>query len=202
MRFLLVIVVAALAACAAPPPAPSPTPPASSPSAPLSAPAPSAGVPLVNPGFESTAPWRRNDPEGWFTFQHAGESSYRFTLDTTEPHGGSRSLRIDNIGPEPYGAIAQSIEAKPYAGKTARFTGWVRTRDVAGTGAVLTIVTLANGFPLTQNIMAETPIKGTTPWTRYTLALPVASNAERVEIGATLQGKGSLWFDDVELRVE
>jgi hypothetical protein len=174
--------VALLASCAAP-----------------AAVAPSKGVAVVNPGFESTAPGRRGDPEGWFSFQHAGDRSYNFVLDTAEPRSGARSLRIDNIGPEPYGAIAQSLEAGPHAGKVARFSGWLRTRDTDGNGAVLTLMVLHNGLPVLQNFMADAPVKGTTAWKRYTITLPVARNAERIEIGAMLQGKGSLWLDDVEL---
>ena len=70
--------LAALAACATPRAASSPTPPASSP--PRRPPAPPlqpAASRSSIPGFESTAPGRRNDPEGWFTFQHAGEPVVR-----------------------------------------------------------------------------------------------------------------------------
>ena len=35
----------------------------------------------------------RNDPEGWFTFHHAVEPSYRFVVDTVNPRSGARSLR-------------------------------------------------------------------------------------------------------------
>src|SRR4029453_10083768 len=134
--------VALLAACAAP-----------------SAVAPSGGVALVNPGFESTVPGRRGDPEGWFSFQHAGDRSYRFALDTGDPRSGERSLRIDNIGPEPYGAIGPSVEGAPHVGKVARFSGWMRTRDTDGSGAVLTLMVLQNGLPVAQNFMADAPVK-------------------------------------------
>jgi len=109
MRWWAALLAAgALAACATPH-APVVTPPASV------APAPAAAVPsgvsLTNPGFESTVPGRRNnDPEGWYSHQHAGEVSYKFALDTMGPHGGARSLRIDNTGPDVYGAMAQSLE--------------------------------------------------------------------------------------------
>ncbi|MET0204643.1 MAG: hypothetical protein ABW276_10055 [Casimicrobiaceae bacterium] len=198
MRWWAALLAAgALAACATPH-APVVTPPASV------APAPAAAVPsgvsLTNPGFESTVPGRRNnDPEGWYSHQHAGEVSYKFALDTMGPHGGARSLRIDNVGREPYGAIAQSVNAAPYRGKTARLSGWLRTRDSAN--AALTLVVLANGVPLANNFMADAPVKGTTAWTRYTIALPVAPNAEFIEVGAMMQGKGTLWLDDVELEI-
>ena len=188
-RLLAACAVAALlGACAAPQPS------ATSPAA-LSP----KDAALINPGFESTAPGRRNDPEGWFTYQHAGDKSYDFVLDTSDPHGGTRSLRIDNIGPEPYGSVAQSVLAAPYAGKVARYSAWLKTRDASEAGAVLTIMVLANGAVVSQNFMADAPVKGSKGWTRYTIALPVPGNAERVEIGAMLQGKGSLWLDDVEL---
>jgi len=154
---------------------------------------------IINPGFESTVPGRRGDPEGWFTFQHAGDKSYSFTLDSEGPRTGTRSLRIENVGPEPYGAVAQSFEAAAHRGKVARFSAWLRTRDVSETGAVLTLMTLQAGVPQAQNFMAESPVKGTTGWTRYTITLPVPNGAARIEIGAMLQGKGALWLDDVEL---
>jgi hypothetical protein len=201
MRWLALSAVAALAACAAAPHAPVVTPPPSAAPAPAPVNAVPSGVSLANPGFESTVPGRRNnDPEGWFSHQHAGEVSYKFALDNADPHGGARSLRIENVGPEPYGAIAQRVDAQPYRGKTARLSGWLRTRDSAN--ASLTLIVLANGVQLANNFMADAPVKGTTAWKRYTISLPVAPNAEFIEIGAMMQGKGVLWLDDVELSMQ
>ena len=121
----------------------------------------------------------------------------KFALDTADPHSGARSLRIDNVGPEPYGAIVQTVDAAPHRGRTARMSGWLRTRDAAS--AALTLVVQANGVTLDANAMADKPVKGTTAWQRYTITVPVAANAEFVQIGATMQGKGTLWLDDVEL---
>ena len=201
MRWSLPVIATALAACATPPPhAPVVTPPPSAAAAPAASVA-SKRVSLANPGFESTAPGRRNnDPDGWFSHQHAGEVSYKFALDTADPHGGARSLRIDNVGPEPYGAIAQSVDATPYRGRTARLSGWLRTREA--NNAALTLIVLANGVPLANNFMADAPVKGTTAWKRYTVTVPVAPNAEFIEVGAMMQGKGSLWLDDVELAAQ
>ena len=171
-----------LAACASPPPAPA---------------AASLSAALVNPGFESSAVSGRGDPEGWFSFQHAIEPSYRFFVDTADPHGGARSLRIDNTGPDVYGAIAQSVDATLHAGKVARYSAWLRTRDTQS--AALTLVTFKGGATLSNNVMADAAVTGTTPWTHYTITLAVPAGADRIEIGAMLQGKGSLWLDDVEL---
>ena len=203
-----------LTACASPPapvappaaPAPATATPAPA-SAPAQAAAPAApsarsphGTTVINPGFESTVPGRRNnDPEGWFSHQHAGTLSYRFTLDTTNPRSGARSLRIENIGPEPYGAITQAIDGRPYRGKTVKLSAWMRTQGTEN--AALTLAAMSGGIPLAHNFMSEKPVKGTTGWARYTITLPMPPATEFVEVGAMIQGKGSVWFDDVEVEV-
>lgn len=194
--FLIAATVIA-AGCAAPgsPPGPASATP---PSAAKAAPAPSP-IALANAGFETDQRGPRGDPLGWFTFQHAGDLSYRYVIDAAEPRSGARSLRIDNIGPEPYGAVAQSVKAQPYVGKVAKVTAWMRTKDANDNGAVLTLLVLASGATVEQNFMLDRPVKGTTPWTKYTLTLPVAKHADVVEVGAMMRGKGSLWLDDVEL---
>ncbi|MCC6867479.1 MAG: hypothetical protein IT522_01525 [Burkholderiales bacterium] len=201
------VTVALVAGCAAAPPAPTVTQASgagqrSAAAAATATPNAAAAVrrwTLVNPGFESPVPSGRTDPAGWFSFQHAGVKSFEFTLDAADPHGGAQSLRIDNTGPEPYGAIAQAVDVGPHRGKVARFSGWMRTRDVAGTGAVLRMAALSGGAIVGENFMKGREVTGTTGWTRYTLALPMPDDAGRLEIGAMLQGKGTLWLDDVEL---
>ena len=189
-----------LGACAAPAAtAPAGTPKvAPMPAAPIAPAVAQTGI-LRNPGFESTVVNRLGDPEGWFSFQHAGAISYRFAVDSSEPHGGMRSLRIDNIGPEPYGAIAQAVGAAPEVGKVVRLSGWLKTRDANDGGAALTLLVMQGGAILMENVMQDRTVKGTTGWTRYAITLPVGKGADRVEAGAKLYGRGSLWFDDVVL---
>ena len=157
-------------------------------------------MPTVNPGFESTKTGSRGDPEGWFTFQHAGNPSYRYIVDTDNPHGGTRSLRIENIGPEPYGAIAQSLDAKPHVGKVAKLSGWLRTKDAnSDGGAGLTLLVQQGGNILAHNFMYDGAVTGTTDWKRYTITVAIPKGADRLEIGAMMRGRGALWFDDAEL---
>jgi hypothetical protein len=191
----LLVATLVLAGCTAPGTTPTRAgPTTATPSAPAA-----SRYALTNAGFESTDRGPRGDPPGWFSFQHAGDLSYRYVVDTAEPRSGARSLRIDNIGPEPYGAVAQSVRAGPYRGKVAKLTAWLRTKDANDNGAVLTLLVLAAGATLEQNFMLDRPVKGTTPWTRYTITIPVARSADAIEVGAMMRGKGSLWFDDVEV---
>jgi len=162
-------------------------------------------VPLANPDFESTKPGMHGNPEGWFAIQHAGDLSYTFKLDTTDPHGGARSVRIDNVGPEPFGAIYQQVPAVAHRGRTLRLAAWLRTVDARGSatggGGVLLLQAMQGGAPLAWNHMKDTPVKGSTPWTRHAIELQVPANAEAIELGAMLHGPGTLWLDDVELVV-
>jgi len=165
-----------------------------------------APVAIVNPGFESTKPGVRGDPEGWTAIQHAGPLSYAFKRDADVRHGDTASLRVDNVGPEPFGAVFQQLSAAALRGKTVRLTAWLRTRGVTGSGtgggAVLTLQAMQSGALLAHEHMAETPVKGTTDWTRCEITLAIPRTADQVEIGAMLHGPGTMWLDDVELAVE
>ena len=162
-------------------------------------------VALVNPGFESTKPGMLGNPEGWFSIQHAGDLSYTFKLDTQEPHGGERSVRIDNVGPEPFGAIYQQLPASAHRGRRVRLSGGLRTEDARGSatggGGVLMLQAMQGGAPLVWNHMNEAPVRGTTSWKRYNIELDVPAAADQIEVGAMLHGPGRLWLDDVELVV-
>ena len=161
------------------------------------------GITLVNADFESSRPGIYGNPEGWQSIQHAGDLSYTFKLDRDVRHSGAASLRIDNVGPEPFGATYQRIDARPYRGQRLRWSGWLRTEDARGSatggGAVLLIQAMQSGAPLAWNHMADAPVRGTTPWQRLSIELEVPQAAEEIEVGAMLHGPGRLWLDDVVL---
>ncbi len=166
---------------------------------------PLAPVPLVNAGFESTSPGKLGAPEGWWAVQHAGPHSYDFTLDTANPRSGERSLKLENVGPEPFGTIYQVIDATPYRGKTLRFAAWMRTAGTTGnqygSGAGIKLHSLRGGYMLEYTQMRKDAVQGTTGWTRYELSLKVPGNADQIEVGMNLFGKGTAWLDDAVLDV-
>jgi len=163
-----------------------------------------AVVPLANPGFEGRIA-SAGQPEGWVTIQHAGNVSYLFTPDHDAPHSGERSLRIDNVGPEPYGAVYQIVDAAPYRGRTLVFSAWMKTKETKGnrfgTGAGLLLQAMKNGYPDAVKQMRRNAIGGTTEWTRYQLELVVPADAQKVEVGLNLFGPGTVWFDDALLEL-
>jgi len=162
-------------------------------------------IAIVNGDFESEKPGLFGNPEGWISVQHAGAVSYSFKLDTAEKHGGERSVRIDNVGPEPYGSIYQKIAALPFQRKTVRMSAWLRTRGVTGNalapGAVLTLQALRSGALVAFNHSPDQAQTGDTEWTRHVIELSIPAEADGLELGAMLPGPGQVWLDDVELFV-
>ena len=178
----------------------------SPPAAPDAAPARAAKpIALVNAGFESKAPGQLGAPEGWWVVQHAGPLSYTFKLDTTKPHSGSQSVRVENVGPEPFGTIFQKFDASPHRGKTVRFAAWVRTEDTKGNrfgaGAGLNLHAMRGGYTIAHRMMRKDAVRGTTDWTRYEITLNVPNEAEHIEAGLNLFGPGVAWLDDAAVEV-
>jgi len=163
-----------------------------------------APVALVNPGFESKNPGEGGNPEGWVAIQHAGAESYDFALDSGQKHSGTQSMRIKKIGPEPYGTISQILDGTRYAGKTVRLSGWIRTDAVPegrNTGAGLVLLAMRGSSFVAHELMKKTRVRGTTEWKRYTIELKLPPATTRLELGATLEGAGTVWVDDFELEV-
>ena len=163
-----------------------------------------APVALVNPGFESKNPGEGGNPEGWVAIQHAGAESYDFALDSGQKRSGTQSMRIKQIGPEPYGTIAQVLDGGRYAGRTVRLSAWIRTESIPdgrNTGAALVLTAMRGGAILAHDFMARDRVRGTTDWQRYTIQLRLPPATTRLELGAMLEGAGTLWVDDFELEI-
>lgn len=163
-----------------------------------------AAVPLVNAGFESKRPGEGGSPEGWSAFQHAGEESYDFALDSGQKKGGTQSVRIKRFGPELYGTIMQVVDGAPLAGKTVRLSAWIRTEDVPETGrggAALVLTAMRGSSILAHEFMKRDRLRGTNDWKRVSIELALPARTTRLEVGATLEGAGTAWVDDFELEI-
>jgi hypothetical protein len=161
-------------------------------------------ITLVNGGFE-LAIAGGNHPPGWVPIHHASTDSYVFTLDEEIRRSGSKSLRIANIGPEPFGSIVQKVRNPALRGQTIRYSAWLRTRDARGSalggGGALMAQAMRNGVPVAHDHMRGAEVKGTTDWQRRSITLAIPADADDVEIGAMLFGAGTLWLDDAALEI-
>ena len=189
------LTVTAFAGCAAP------APDASKPGAKAGA----TTVALVNPGFESAKPGMLGNPEGWLSIQHAGRVLH-VQRSIRVRRGGNASMRIDNVGPEPFGLVYQKISAAPLRGKTVRLSAWIRTREVAGSatggGGVLTLQAMRSGIADRLRAHGRGADEG---HGRLDAPRDHAGDSRRRgrdRAGRDAAGAGHLWLDDVELDVE
>jgi hypothetical protein len=158
-------------------------------------------VPLRNPGFELPAVDAQGRLVGWYFVQHAGPKSYLFDLDDAIATEGRRSVRITNIGREPYGLVAQRLEITAHRGRRLRFSGMLRTRDIEGKGAGLSIRIEQGGTLLSHDFMLDRLVRGTRDWEHVSIEMPIDATATHLEIGIMLQGSGTVWFDEPRLAI-
>ena len=120
-----------------------------------------------------------------------------------------------------FGVVTGGIPVKDAAGKTVRFSAWIKTDNVVngyaglwwrvdGPGERNNRPTLAfdnsqarfiDDRPDTGNgtIRGAT---GTTPWTHYEIVLPIDKTASNINFGVLLSGTGTAWVDAMEVDLD
>lgn len=156
----------------------------------------------ANLGFEL-----RNGPRpvGW----GIGGTGYEIVADSAAPFAGAFSLRSRWLGPAvwvpgtgSFGSASQVYPLPLARGRHLLLTGYIRTEDVAaGYAGFWMRVDHSGGPSLAFDNMAQRGPRGTTPWTKYQIDLPVDSGATGVVFGALHSGNGSAWFDSLTIQV-
>ncbi len=157
---------------------------------------------LKNAQFEKAADNRT--PEGWF-FNSA--SGGKVSVDTKEKFAGESSALIDATVSDPearsvFSNLMQSIDGKPWRGKTVRFRAAVRTEQLDSAAKAQLWFRVdrakdANGkvqYGAFDN-MRDRPIRND-QWKHYEITLKIDDDAERIVIGMFLIGVGKAWIDD------
>lgn len=171
-------------------------------------PPPSVALTVANPSFEALSETRGPDgaprPLAWAV----RGTGYELSVDTTQRLDGAASLRSRRTDTTPFdpgagrfGVATQSAPHAPALGRTLRLTGWIRTENVSAGSAGLWLRVDGGGRILQLDNMSQRGARGTTPWTRYVVELPVDSGATGVCFGVLHPGSGTAWFDSLRLEV-
>jgi hypothetical protein len=148
---------------------------------------------VANPSFEEAA----EDsplPAGW------GGDRGVYRRDTEVARTGSASLRFDNDDPARYRLANQRVPLAP--GRTYRYSGWVKTKDLTGpdSGATFCIEWsdkdgkwLGGSYP--------SGIAGTNDWTLISGIATVPDEAGTCTFSCYVRRgmTGTAWFDDLEI---
>ncbi|ADY56427.1 transcriptional regulator, AraC family [Syntrophobotulus glycolicus DSM 8271] len=141
--------------------------------------------------------------KGWMITGTAPEK-YQVSIDHKIYNTGTKSSTIKSIADEfgigEYATIMQQFSAKKFLDKRVRFSGFVKTQDVAGWCGLWMRIDSALSVALKLDNMQSRPIVGTTEWNHYSCVLDVPENAAILNIGVLLTGKGQVWLDNVSVQ--
>ena len=120
-----------------------------------------------------------------------------------------------------FGLASGSFPGSDAAGKTVRFSAWIKTENVRDGYAGLWWTVQGPGDPNHRPTLAfdNSQVRfidgepdahngtirgatGTTPWTLYELELPVGKTATCIYFGALLSGTGTAWVDAMKIELD
>ena len=156
-----------------------------------------------NLGFETHAANGR--PGGWGV---QGEG-FEAAVDSVAPLAGRFSLRTrwvdaapDSVMSHRFANVSQSFPVATAAGRKLHLTGYIRTENIrTGFAGFWMRVDGPGRRMLAFDNMGQRGPRGTTPWTRYEVELPVDSGAVGVFFGVIRSGDGTAWYDSLALEV-
>ena len=136
-------------------------------------------------------------PKGW-----GGGPPGTFAVDDQVVHGGRWSLRIERKAdaPDQFTAVTRMLPID-FAGGRLELSGFLRTENVAGFAGLWMRQDGDSGVVAFDNMQSRR-LNGTTGWTEYTIALPLAPGAKRLFFGVLAAGGGRVWADDLRLLVD
>jgi len=138
---------------------------------------------------------RYRDPHGEWAWEGGA-------WDKAVGHGDAFSLRLDRAQPGVSQAACttgSSFFMDGYADGFYELSAWVKTRDVTGKGATLFVWT--NDGKEQKTTYCPQRLTGTQDWTRLSFRPDnVRAATWHVRLGLELDGAGTAWFDDVELK--
>ena len=150
---------------------------------------------FLNLGFERSF---NNKPTGWYVMGQG----YDTKLDSLIVHSGKSSLKLHYETGSGSAVASQTFPLEMARGKKVRFSGFIKTDSVSRGFAGLWWRVDGKNKILAFGNMQDGGAKGTTPWKRYEIDLPVDSAAININFGVLFPGDGTAWFDDLHIEFD
>jgi len=100
-----------------------------------------------------------------------------------------------------FGTVMQAFTPTKYLGKRVKMTAYVKSKDVTAWAGLWMRVDTDEEHSVNFDNMENRPIKGTTPWTRYSIVLDVPQDSIKLSYGALTIGEGEIWFDEFKFEI-
>lgn len=144
-------------------------------------------------------------PRGWSVPMYAEKLDYYCMLTDEQPAEGKYCLKLIHRGEYKegiYGAVMQSIDAKPYVGRQFKLRAAIRAEITSPLGSAHLWIRVhrpdkETGF---ADIMDDRPIVLNT-WGYYEIEGYIDNDAELINYGLLLKGSGRAWIDDVSFAI-
>ncbi|MBT1062143.1 hypothetical protein KJY73_01105 [Bowmanella sp. Y26] len=91
-----------------------------------------------------------------------------------------------------------------FAGEYLTVIGMVKADNIEGKGRLYAMTQDGTGRVLTNSTWNERflPISGNSDWQRYQISIPLDKGVHKITLGAQLEGKGTLFVDDLQVFVD
>lgn len=145
-------------------------------------------------------------PKGWIVPRYADQLGYLAFLTDEEPKKNHLCLKLIYNGEYKegiYGSVMQSIDAKPFRGKTVRFRAAVRAQIFSSKGSAhlwfreRIAEDDENGF-LEYNSNQPIVLQD---WNYYEVIGKISNDAVIINFGLLLFGTGQAWIDDASFEI-
>ncbi|CUT00256.1 hypothetical protein [Candidatus Chrysopegis kryptomonas] len=134
-----------------------------------------------------------NEAKGW-KFEREGNEAF-FERDVIEKFDGKFSANITSDNPASKSYLVQEVTNFPKEKKFILY-GAVKTYNADTAFMRIEVYdTLGN----LKSFNSTKLLTGTNDWLVYTCAIIVGKDAGKINVKCVLNGKGRVWFDDVEL---
>lgn len=145
---------------------------------------------------------QKNVPNGWI-LAGSNPRDYEIGQDSYDPYSGYFSAYLTSTVSRPLGyvTIQQVIKSDRYKGERISFSGYVKAKFVSEWAGLWMRVDDVIGRPLSFDNMNDRPIVGNSDWVKYEIVLDVPTNSSEISFGVLLDGKGQIWFDNLEMKV-
>ena len=136
-------------------------------------------------------------PSAW-----GGTRNETLSLDKGNAYAGEAALKIkrDEESPDSFSTASLNLPID-FSGESIELSGYLRTEEVEGFAGLWLRQDGESGTLEIDNMAAQ-DLNGTTPWTQYSVRLPLNPEARTIYFGVLLSGEGTTWADDLELLVD
>ena len=163
--------------------------------------------PIYSTEYNLDFEYAKNDsmPTRWM-LGNSSTTGYHISLDKQIKQHGTTSIRIQWEQPTRYNSLGGFRHIFPktlVAGKELEVSGWIKTRDIEQDGfAGFHLFEKNRDGKFREHLDTIQAVRKTSDWTHISTKTKIGNDAEYIALSGILKGKGTVWFDNIELRID